>query len=109
MLKTYAIRHIPSGKWMPARLNSSSGGWSHWEPTTDEKPYDSLPRLFATLRSAQNALSAWLNGKHYRRQGTYYDWEGIPDSYDELTVEAPEVSRVRSEMEIVPMLLKEDI
>lgn len=107
MRDVFAIRHKPTGKWMPARLNKSPGGWSYWEPTSDDEAHDANPRIFYTLRSAQNALTAWLMGEHSRKQGVSVDWEGIPDGYDDHIVNAPPIPRRRDDMEIVGFSLIE--
>ncbi len=104
-LKLYAIRHVSTDTYMPNRLNRAPGGWSYWSPTDEYKPYDATPRLFSSLRSAQNALTAWLQGEHRRNQSVSYDWEGNPDSTDMCEITEPSVPRVRSEMEIVSFLL----
>lgn len=107
VLQVFAIRHKPTGKWMPARVNATAGGWSYWNPTSDDVVRDGNPRVFFTLRSAQNALTAWLMGEHSRKQGVHVDWEGIPDGYDDHVVNAPRAPRHRGEMEIVSFTLKE--
>ncbi len=109
--RVYAIRHIPTQAYMPCRMfRTRSGGWSLWNPG----PYvdgwggcdgfDKNPRLFFTLRSAQNALSAWLQGVHTRSTGGSGGFDG-DDYWDEITIETPPVPRVRAEMEIIPLLL----
>lgn len=108
MRNVFAIRHKPTGVFMPARINKAYGGWSHWDPTNGEEVHDANPRIFYTLRSAQNALTAWLMGTHIRERGMHYDWEGIPDGYDNHIVNAPATPRHRGDMEIVNFTLKED-
>lgn len=62
----YAIKHIPTGNLMPARMFRVQGiGWSWWEPTETRpgyQPHDTNPRLFFTRASAANALGQWLRG-----------------------------------------------
>lgn len=112
MNTVYAILHKPTGAYMPSRMSRSNrGGWSNWIPGPAPDGwggcdgYDKNPRIFFTLRSAQNALTAWLQGVHKRSQGVSYDWEGTPDDYDDLSIEPPPVPRVRTDMEIVPLQL----
>lgn len=102
MCTVYAIRHKPTGLCMPALR----AGFSYWEPTTDDHT-GLRPRLMFTLKSAQNALSAWLQGQWKRNQGTSYDWEGIPEGYDEVVVSGPKQPRRREDMEIVVLSLEE--
>ena len=86
----YAIKHVPTGKLMPARVfRTSSGGYTHWEPP-DTKPggyggYNPpLPRFFLDKHAAScrpgtpegDALSHdWAIyyadlGKHHLRANT---------------------------------------
>lgn len=101
----YAIRHKPTGLCMPALPH---GGYTYWNPLRDDHTL-LRPRLMFTLKSAQNALSAWLQGCWKREQGTSYDWEGTPDCYDEMLVNAPPAPRRREDMEIVVLKLEETV
>ncbi|MEY2653414.1 MAG: hypothetical protein RLZZ524_441 [Pseudomonadota bacterium] len=93
---------------MPARLESSvRGGWSYWDPSTPDSQAAhplSPPRLFVTLRSAQNARSAWAQGHHKREAWSGYDWEGVPDGGDTHVV--LDVGRKPDDLEIVPATLQ---
>ena len=92
----YAIKHTPTGAVMPQRAGA---GHSYWEPTENNE--GKHPRLFFTLKSAQNALTAWLSGEWKREVGTNIDWEGNSEGYDELMVDTPAIPRVRSDMAIL--------
>lgn len=105
-MEVFAIRHKPTGAWMPHRMyRTSSRGWSHWNPglPTDYPPHDTNPRIFFTLQSARNALTMWLQGawKNTQTQGTYFDppEDAGPAPYK------PPVERKRDEMEIVTLTL----
>ncbi len=109
-IEGFAIRHIPTGEYMPCRMfRCRGGGWSHWIPGPAPdgwagcNGFDKNPRIFFTLRSAQNALTAWLMGVHRREVGTSHDWEGTPDGYDDHIIDDAPVPRVRADMEIVPL------
>lgn len=110
--EVFAIRHIPTGEYMPNKMSrAGAGGWSSWipGPVLDGyggcDGYDKNPRIFFSLRSARNALTAWLMGVHSRSTGiTDQGWD-TEDHYDEHIIEAPPVPRVRAEMEIVPLQL----
>lgn len=102
MSTVYAIRHKPTGLCMPAM----PAGFSYWEPETDNH-VGLRPRLLFSLKSAQNALSAWLQGQWKRHQGTDYSFEGIPEGYDEISVKDPKRPRRREDMEIVALSLEE--
>lgn len=108
--EVYAIRHNPTGEYMPCLMHRSGrGGWSFWNPgpvlDTYGEPHDKNPRIFFTKISARNALTMWLQGEWHRKQGVFVDWEGTPDGYDKMTVDAPSRPRVREDMEIVVLML----
>lgn len=101
-MKFYAIRHNPSGLFLPSldgsRNKRSRGGYTHTEPTPLEPP-----RLFTNLRAARNALTCWLSGVISQK------WSYDPDSgyYDDLDLEtSPRPDRKREEMEIVPIYIR---
>lgn len=102
-MKTFAIKHLPTGQFMPARLFKNGTGWTYWNPTDGaQKPYDPTPRLFPTLRGAQNALSAWLQGEWQRVTGTDGDWEtGYFDVDLGPAPNNPEIPRQRADMGII--------
>lgn len=111
-MKVWAIRHKPTGAWMPSRMfRASSGGWSYWIPGPAPEGWagydghDKNPRVFYSLQSARNALTMWLQGTWERKSGTTVDWEGIPDGYDDMHVNAPPMERKRGDMEIVELCL----
>lgn len=97
-MKYYAIRHIPTGKFMPTRVFRSAGrGWSYWEPTG----YNGLggfpsspPRLFEEKQPAQLALNIWLKGP-----------VGSDPESGARVYNKPPIPRIKSDMEIVPMSL----
>ena len=67
----YAIKHVPTDTFMPARMFRQAHGWSWWEPhetRMDYTPHDPNPRLFYSLRSARNSLTAWLRGPLTRQE-----------------------------------------
>lgn len=101
----FALKHVATGKLMPARMSRSGrGGWSYWDPTSiviDECGHGSVPRLLETLRSAQNARSAWAQGRHKREVWTGFDWEGTPDGGDDHVID--DAGRKLTDLEIVPV------
>ena len=108
-MQAWAIRHKPTGRFMPARMSRSGrGGWSHWCPITPgAQGFEPHPRLMFTQRSAQNALSMWLQGEWRNVTSVptgYFDDDG-GDS--ELVPSEPLVPRVREDMEIVLFALVE--
>jgi hypothetical protein len=105
----YAIKHIPTGKFMPARMEGSrsgSRGWSHWVPEHQSSP-EVLPRLWQTHQRAARALTAWLEGvfvyvvEHYGEYGQETDCVLQPTK--------PIIERKREDMVIVPMTLTSHI
>lgn len=97
VIDLYAIRHRPTGGWIPARRGR---GGSHDEPTLGV-----LPRLFPSIHSATSFLSQWLLGKHVRHvtHGTHSGvvFGSFGDGDDEEVVIKPVPSRKKEEMEIV--------
>lgn len=63
-LTVFAIQHVPSGDFMPARMFRTSGrGWSTWKSGPEyDKPHDPNPRIFFSLPSAVRAQAAWYAG-----------------------------------------------
>lgn len=111
-MNVYVIKHKPSGTYMPSRIGRSGRGWSHWNPghidpeLGPEIYYDQNPRIFFTLQSARNALSAWLQGAWERQIGKEGDWE--TGYYEVDTGPAPTeplVERHREDMEIIGLEL----
>lgn len=103
MSRFFVLRHKATGRVMPAQMSRSwRAGWSYWEPASVDRSdhgHGSVPRLFETLRSAQNARSAWAQGYHRRESGTTYDWEGTPDGYDDHIIE--DAGRKLDDLEIL--------
>lgn len=112
-MEVFAIKHKPTGEYMPARMSrTSSRGWSHWVPGPAPDGwggcdgYDKNPRVFFTLQSARNALTAWLKGMHNCSRGTTSGtWDSPPESYEVIEIAAPPVERKREDMEIVTLEL----
>jgi len=97
-MKVYAIRHIPSGGYLPPLPKGYRYGFTHVEPTTAR-----APRIFDTERSAANALAAWLRGRATRPCPS-------PNQLFEGTVITaplyePTPYRRAEDMEVVPMRL----
>ena len=99
----YALRHKATGLCMP---QLAGGGYSYWEPTTDDHA-GLRPRFFFSRRSACNARSAWAQGCWKREQVTSYDWEGIPDGYDDMVINKPPAPRALADLEVVVLELTE--
>lgn len=87
-LDLYAIRHKPTGGWIPQRYGR---GGSHDEPTLTGSP-----RLFMSLRAARSFLMQWLKGVHVRDG---YMGDG-GEREDDVTIRKVD-SRKPEEMEIV--------
>lgn len=98
-MKLFVLKHTATGALMPAQMSRTTrGGWSYWDPPGEG--HGTLPRLFTSLRSAQNARSAWAQGRHKREVWSGYDWEGIPDGYDNHVI--TDAGRKLTDLEIVP-------
>ena len=99
----YAIRHIPSGKYLCTRANRRARGFTHDEPDTPNGPRG--PRLFWTLRSVQNALNSWLRGEWIEKHEEFGTFDGYEVSFYQEII--PVSTRKKDEMEIVRFELKE--
>ena len=95
-LTKYAIRHVPTGFYLPEPKGRAGRGGSHLEPADPKKHH---PRLCHTERQAKIVLTVWLQGKvHCYRYGNEYDFS------EDIEVK-PVASRKREDMEIVPVTL----
>lgn len=103
----FAIRHKPSGHYLPEPTGRMGRGGSYVEPV---KPVAGLlstyPRMFLTERSAANALTQWLRGKHTMLHGWEQDGWETPAYKVEMGVTVEAVAgRVREDMEVVEILI----
>jgi len=107
-IEVYVIRHVPSGKYLPARKNRR--GFSNDEP--EENGGKLGPRVFVTYSSACKALTAWLMGIHVAKRDSGRMGRGlfaeVDDDYEEWVEVVPQPHRKRAEMEIVPCRLSEE-
>lgn len=97
-MKLFFVRHIPSGKYLPAATGRDGRGGSHVEPGEADNA-----RIFRSKRSAKIALNAWLKGKWVTDRGYSpghpgNDWEG--EHYEETSI-VPQPHRHFSDMEII--------
>lgn len=112
MMKVYTVRHRHTKLFMPSRMfRTSYRGWSYWEPAAPHLGligYDNIPRLFPTLKSAQNAIVAWVTGPKRVVTGTDGDYESgfytVISGVESIT---SATKRNRNDLEIVVMNLKE--
>jgi len=95
----FVIRHRPSGLLLPEPAGRQGRGGSHVEPSVER------PRLFSSRIAARNALSAWLRGK-FIRGGSGYD-SFAEEYYEDPPVIEPQPHRVKADMEIVPVEIRE--
>lgn len=97
----WAIRHKPTGFYLPQPKGRMGRGGSFVEPTaTVQGLIATYPRTFVTQRGATNALSQWLRGHHHGVR-EYEDgyW------YDAGSEVKHVASRVREDMEVVEIQL----
>ncbi len=97
MLKAYAVRHKPSGLFIPRLETGKRRGGSHFEPSNEREP-----RLFFNRISARAFLSNWLQGKAELHNCTGYDGE-----YETYIKVIPQPHRKKEDMEIVEFDLVE--
>jgi hypothetical protein len=104
-MKVFAIRHKPTGEFMPTRMSRNGfGGWSWWREPAYGKPFDPTPRLFPSKQGAQNALTAWMQGRWVTITVHSGGWES-PEETRVPVPEKTETPRVREDMEIVELAL----
>lgn len=66
-INLYAIRHKPTGGYLPAPQGRGGRGGSHMEPTVftgNQGKNGVIPRVWATEKAAKAALWHWLQGKY---------------------------------------------
>ncbi len=108
-MEFWAIRHKAFGEYMPAAIDRQARGWTHWTPVPFHAPLRLArpPRLFATRRAAQNALTCWLQGEWHTVHGRGGDWEnGYHEEPLGVAPSQPRVPRRAEEMELVQMTLE---
>lgn len=106
MIEFWAIKHLPTGKYLPEPKGRLGRGGSHVEP---EFVHIKRPRLLPTKRGAQNVLSAWLRGKHHAER--YYESDGeYGPSYwvDDIPSVEPVPERIKADMAVVKFVAKEE-
>lgn len=86
-MKVFAVRHKPSGLFIPRLETGKRRGGSYLEPSTEREP-----RIFHSALAARAFIGAWLQGKFEN----HVDYEGEPSL---LVKKQPH--RKKHEMEIV--------
>ena len=99
-MKAYAVRHKPSGLFIPRLEIGNLKGGSRLEPSNDREP-----RLFFNKQSARCFLSTWLRGIFKLYDSV--DWE-TGQSESRITI-VPQLHRKKEDMEIVEFNLVEVI
>lgn len=99
----WAIKHKPTGHYLPVPRGRMGRGGSFTEPCKPEPGVlNTQARLFDTKRSADNCLSQWLRGEHH---GVFEYEEGY--TYTVGADVKPVASRVREDMEVVEVKIVE--
>lgn len=93
----YAIRHRPTGNYLPRPLGREGRGGSHLEPVEPTSAKETRPRFFETERAAKIFLSSWLKGKVIHTSS----YDSLNGEYWEDTSVVPVPSRKAEEMEVV--------
>lgn len=109
-MKVYAIRHIPTGLFMPVPTGKNGSGSSYWDPITESTAVygTPLPRLFPLRRSASSALTQWLRGRHVPvTSSEYNEFRGVYETYTVGAEAVHDPSRKADDMEIVAFELVE--
>lgn len=95
MFRFYAIRHKPTGHFLPQPKGKNGSGGSWVEPTD---PKEEIPRLLVSERSAKGVLNAWLQGTFKASWDT--DWDSGHRYVDDIKIQK-KPNRIREDMEIV--------
>lgn len=99
-IQMYAIKHVPTGQFLPAPSGRNGRGGSHMEPVKVSAA--SPPRLFHTEAAAKIALTYWLRGIVTVTYGYGNEWGECDESWHT----EPQPHRKREEMAIVPIELR---
>lgn len=61
----YAVKHIATGEYMPAKMfRTRSAGFTWWEPGDEHLGgYTAAPRLWVEKSGASRALHRWIHGR----------------------------------------------
>lgn len=101
----YAIRHKPSGAYLPVPYGRGGRGGSHVDPIHFKGDPKQLPRMFPTLVGAKAALGQWLLGKFECDRSYGYDSLNHEYWQDENVRIVPVPHRVREDMEIIQVFV----
>lgn len=103
----YAVRHKPTGFYIPRPQRTDGRGGSFTEPFNFADPTsngksrrtanNAQPRFFTEERAAKIFLNAWLQGRWKCHRGG--EW----DDYYEETYPVKDPNRIAGDMEIVPV------
>lgn len=94
----YAIRHNPTGGYLPVPHGRGGRGGSHERTIVFPHP-DRNPRMWPSQRGAKICLAVWLKGKVVCNRG------GSDDDWWEDNELIPQPQRKAEEMEIVPITI----
>lgn len=107
MWTRWAIRHKPTGSFMP-QSNKKRHGYTHDEPKSLDNS-TVCPRLFGREQDAKTALSWWLKGETTMRYsgGLHTDvWGEADDDFGEDWHTEPVAARKAEDFEIVSVELR---
>lgn len=93
-MQYYAIKHLPSGKYLPPARGRGGRGGTHVDPVDASVM---APRLFHREQDAKTALNHWLRGEI--NVEAYRD--PLTGDYDENWSVTSRPERMREEMAIV--------
>lgn len=102
LLITFAVRHKPTGHFIPVPGGRMGRGGSHTEPTD---PAQSPPRQFVSERAAKIFINTWVKGKVVCHRSGYNGSGYEYDDYCEDNETIPVPHRRAEDMEVVPLKL----
>lgn len=107
-IEKYAIKHKPTGHYLPEPKGRMGRGGSHVEPVkVIQGQLATYPRMFPTKRGAENCLAQWLRGKHHAE----YEYESDEPGGRQYRIDAGTSiehvpTRIREEMEVVTLVIE---
>ena len=100
-MKRWAVKHKPTGYYLPDPTGRNGRGGSHVSPHPDSNQ----ARLFRSERSAKIYISTYCHGKYVASRGMSpghpgNDWES--DYYEDISI-IPVADRRKEDFEIIPL------
>lgn len=100
-MKRWAVKHIPTGHYIPEPNGRRGRGGSHVDPNPDSN----IARLFMSERAAKIYITSYCKGKVLHETDYSCDYEGNRDGFEFNTI-VPQPNRLKEDFEIIPLEIK---